>query len=60
MECVWRGDFFLTTNDILTEKYHTDQFFLFPEGIGLYYRRNAIDCNAEGDFVFIIPWDEVK
>lgn len=60
MECVWRGDFFLTTNDILTEKYHTDQFFLFPEGIGLYYQRNAIDSNAAGDFVFIIPWDEVK
>ncbi|MDE7404513.1 MAG: RsiV family protein, partial [Lachnospiraceae bacterium] len=48
------------TFDRQTEKYNTDQFFLFPEGIGLYYRRDTINCSAAGDFVFIIPWDEVK
>lgn len=60
MESVGRGDglFFLREEDILTKEYDTGQFFLFPEGIGIYYRRYAIDCGAAGDYLFIVPYPE--
>ena len=46
-------------SDELTEHYDPEQFFLFQEGIGIYYERYAIDCGAAGDYMFIIPWEEV-
>ena len=33
-----------------------EQFFLFPEGIGIYYERYAIDSGAAGDCLFIVPF----
>ena len=48
--------FFLQDEDVFTEKFNPEQFFLFPEGIGLYYPIYAIDCGAAGDYVFIIPY----
>lgn len=50
--------YFLKNEDVLTERFIPEQFFLFPEGIGLYYRRYAIDCGAAGDYVFIVPYLE--
>lgn len=50
----------LQEDDILTEEYDPEQFFLFPEGIGIYYNIYAIDCGAAGDFIFVIPWEEIK
>lgn len=59
-ESIGRGSeaFFMRDKDILTEKYDPKQFFLFPEGIGLYYPIYAIDCGAAGDYVFIIPFPD--
>lgn len=59
MEGIGRGTFFLEEEDILTEEYDPEQFFLFQEGIGLYYERYAIDCGAAGDYLFIVPWEEL-
>lgn len=53
-ECV--GWSVLRDEDMLTEEYIAEQFFLFPEGIGIYYERYAIDCGAAGDFLFIVPF----
>ena len=50
--------YFLKDEDILTEEFIPEQFFLFPEGIGIYYRAYAIGSGAEGDFVFIVPYPE--
>ena len=49
---------FLKDEDILTEKFIPEQFFLFPEGVGLYYGRNAIDSTAAGDYLFVVPYSE--
>ena len=59
MEGIGRGTFLLKDEDALTEHYDPEQFFLFQEGIGIYYERYAIDCGAAGDYMFIIPWEEV-
>lgn len=59
MEGSGRGTFLLKEDDELTEHYDTKQFFLFPEGVGIYYKRYAIDCGAAGDYMFIIQWEEV-
>ncbi len=53
-ECV--GWSVLREEDMLMEEYVAEQFFLFPEGIGIYYERYAIDCGAAGDFLFIVPF----
>ena len=50
--------YFLKDKDILSEEFLPEQFFLFPDGIGIYYRKYAIDCGAAGDFVFIVPYPE--
>ncbi|MDE6847187.1 MAG: DUF5050 domain-containing protein [Lachnospiraceae bacterium] len=50
--------FFLQDEDVLTEQFDPEQFFLFPEGVGLYYPIYAIDCGAAGDYVFIIPYTD--
>lgn len=52
--------YFLKNNDLLTNEYDPAQFFLFPEGIGIYYKRYAIDCGAAGDQLFVIPWEEAE
>lgn len=58
-ESVGEGEsFFLKYGDILTEKYNPEQFFIFSDGIGIYYERYAIDCGAAGDFLFIVPFPE--
>ncbi len=50
--------FFLKDYDTLTAKFDPEEFFLFPEGIGIYYGRYAIDCGAAGDYVFIVPYPD--
>ena len=50
--------FFLKDEDALTEWFVPEQFFLFPDGIGLYYRRYAIDSGAAGDYLFIVPYPQ--
>ena len=60
MEGIGNGRFLLQEEDILTEEYDPEQFFLFPEGIGIYYDVYAIDCGAAGDFIFVIPWEEIN
>lgn len=59
-EGIGDGRFFLQESDILTEEYDPEQFFLFPDGIGIYYDVYAIDCGAAGDFIFVVPWEEVS
>ncbi len=58
MEGIGRGEFLLQNEDMLTENYDPEQFFLLPEGIGIYYGIYAIDSGAAGDYVFVIPWEE--
>lgn len=48
----------LQDEDILTEMFDPEQFFFFPEGIGIYYEEGAIDCMAAGNYVFIVPFVE--
>ena len=50
--------FFLEDYDTLTAKFDPEDFFLFPEGIGIYYARYAIDCGAAGDYLFIVPYPD--
>lgn len=59
-EGIGDGRFFLQESDILAEEYDPEQFFLFPDGIGIYYDVYAIDCGAAGDFIFVVPWEEVS
>lgn len=60
MEGIGRGTFLLKEKDVLTENYDPEQFFLFPEGIGIYFGRYAIDCGAAGDYMFVVPWEEIQ
>ena len=46
--------------DKLTEKYEPQNFFLFSEGIGIYYGIYDIGCGAEGDYLFIVPWEDFE
>ena len=57
-EGVGRGKFLLRDWDRLTEAYNPDQFFLFPDGIGIYYELHAIGSTADRDFLFIVPYEE--
>lgn len=54
----YREKIFLKNEDVLTQEFNPEQFFLFPEGIGLYYEIGAIDCMAAGDYLFIVPYPE--
>ena len=45
--------------DILTKKFDPEQFFLFPEGIGIYYGVYTITSWPHEDFMFLVPWEEV-
>lgn len=54
------GWFFLREKNKLAEEFDPGKFFLFPEGVGIYYERYAIDCGAAGDYLFVIPWEEVR
>ncbi len=60
MEGIGNGRFLLQEEDILTEEYDPEQFFLFPQGIGIYFDVYAIDCGAAGDFIFVVPWEEAN
>lgn len=59
-ESIGRGSeaFFIRDKDLLTTRYNPEQFFLFPDGIGLYYIIYAIADGASGDYVFIIPFPD--
>lgn len=52
------GEFFLGEGNLLTNKYKTDNFLLFSQGIGIYYPEGAIGPNAAGDFLYIVPWED--
>lgn len=56
----WKPSFFLKNYDELTAKYDPQNFFLFSEGIGIYYEIYDIDCGAAGDFLFIVPWEDFE
>ena len=51
--------FFLREENKLAEEFDPEKFFLFPEGIGIYYERYAVDCGAAGDYLFVVPWEEL-
>lgn len=52
--------FFLRDENKLAKEFDLEKFFLFPEGIGIYYERYAIDCGAAGDYLFVVPWEELN
>ncbi|MDE7267916.1 MAG: DUF5050 domain-containing protein [Lachnospiraceae bacterium] len=58
MEGIGRERFFLENYDELTAKYDPQNFFLFSDGIGIYYEIYDIGCGAEGDYLFIVPWED--
>ena len=60
MEGVGDGEFFLQEEDILTKNFDPEQFFLFPEGIGIYYDVYTIISWPNRDFMFLVPWEEVS
>ena len=59
-ECIGDGynSFFLQRYDPLTEEYNPEKFYLFPDGVGIYYEKYAIDCGAAGDQLFVVPYEE--
>lgn len=59
MEGVGEGGLLLQEEDILTKKFDPEQFFLFPEGIGIYYGVYTITSWPHEDFMFLVPWEEV-
>lgn len=52
--------FFLRDENKLAKEFDPKKFFLFPEGIGIYYEQGAIDCEAAGDYLFVVPWEELN
>ena len=52
--------FFLREENKLAKEFDPEKFFLFPEGIGIYYEQGAIDCEAAGDYLFVVPWEELN
>ena len=60
MEEIGWGKFFLKNFDILTAFCEPQNFFLFSDGIGIYYGIYDIDCGAAGDFLFIVPWEDFE
>ena len=60
MEGVGEGRFLLQEKDILTKNFDPEQFFLFPEGIGIYYDVYTIASWPDGDFIFLVPWEEIN
>lgn len=52
------GKIFLEDYDILTASYEPQNFFLFSDGIGIYYGIYEIGCGGDGDFLFIVPWED--
>ncbi|MDE5698430.1 MAG: DUF5050 domain-containing protein [Lachnospiraceae bacterium] len=60
MEGIGNGWFFLTEENKMAEEFDPEKFFLFPEGVGIYYERYDIDCGAAGDYLFVIPWEELN
>lgn len=60
MEGVGEGGLLLQEEDILTKKFDPEQFFLFPEGIGIYYGVYTITSWPHEDFMFLVPWGEVS
>ena len=59
MEGVGEGGLLLQEEDILTKNFDPEQFFLFPEGIGIYYGVYTITSWPHEDFMFLVPWEEV-
>lgn len=55
-----RGWFFLRDENKLAEEFDPEKFFLFSEGVGIYYEQYAVDCGAAGDYLFVIPWEELN
>lgn len=39
--------------------FETRDFYMLEQGLGVYYPRYAIDCGAAGDFLFIIPYEDL-
>ena len=39
--------------------YEPQDFYMLEQGLGVYYPRYAIDCGAAGDFLFVIPYEEL-
>ncbi|MDE5802753.1 MAG: DUF5050 domain-containing protein [Lachnospiraceae bacterium] len=59
MECSERGSELGLSNTILRDAYNVKQFYLTEDGIGLYYARYTISSGADGDFLFVIPYEAV-
>ena len=39
--------------------YEPQYFYMLEQGLGVYYPRYSIDCGAAGDFLFVIPYEEL-
>lgn len=53
------SSFFLREGNLLTNEFDPENFLLFSDGVGIYYPRYAIECGAAGDFLFIVPWEDL-
>lgn len=40
--------------------YSPQYFYMMEQGVGVYYHQGAFDCEAAGDFLFVIPYEELK
>lgn len=50
-EYVWRDTYLC---------YEPRDFYMLEQGLGVYYPRYAIDCGAAGDFLFVIPYEDLS
>lgn len=39
--------------------FEPQDFYMLEQGLGVYYPRYAIDCGAAGDFLFVIPYEDL-
>lgn len=49
-EYVWRDTYLC---------FEPQDFYMLEQGLGVYYPRYAIDCGAAGDFLFVIPYEDL-
>lgn len=57
-------EYFLSQDYLFAERdtylwYDLWDFYMLEQGLGVYYPRYAIDCGAAGDFLFVIPYDDL-
>lgn len=52
-----QGEEYVRRNTYLC--FEPQDFYMLEQGLGVYYPRYAIECGAAGDFLFVIPYEDL-